>query len=106
MNPADPPQPSQDSDGAPKLPAATSANQPAPRATDDPACGSVCETETATSATTDPVEDALCAALKAATEAGRWDVVAQLAGELKARREALSAGNVVPIETARKRGAR
>ena len=46
----------------------------------------------------DAVEDALAAALKGATEAGKWDVVAQLAGELQARRVARSA-NVVAIGT-------
>ncbi len=42
------------------------------------------------------VEDALAEALRGAAAAGRWDVVAQLAGELAARRLA-SAGNVTPI---------
>ncbi len=50
------------------------------------------------------VEAALAAALAGAAEAGRWDVVAQLAKELEARRLA-SAFNVVPIDTA-KRGSR
>lgn len=49
----------------------------------------------------DAVEDALAKALEAAAAAGRFDVVAQIAEELKARRLA-SAGNVVSIE--RKRG--
>ncbi|NOU32053.1 MAG: hypothetical protein HOO96_29465 [Polyangiaceae bacterium] len=43
-------------------------------------------------------------ALEGATHAGRWDVVAQLAAELKARRMA-TAGNVVSLP-ARKGGAR
>ncbi len=42
------------------------------------------------------VESVLLEALKGATAAGRWDVVAQLAEELRARRLA-SAGNVVPL---------
>lgn len=42
------------------------------------------------------VEDALAEALRGAAAAGRWDVVAQLARELEARRLA-SAGNVTPI---------
>ncbi|MEB2314100.1 MAG: hypothetical protein OZ921_15280 [Sorangiineae bacterium] len=36
----------------------------------------------------DAVEAALAEALHAATAAGRWDVVRQLAGELEARRRA------------------
>jgi hypothetical protein len=52
----------------------------------------------------DAVEEALAEALKGATGAGRWDVVAQLARELEARRTA-RAGNVVDL-AARKRGAR
>jgi hypothetical protein len=34
----------------------------------------------------DAIEDALAKALEGATAAGRWDVVAQLAKELEARR--------------------
>jgi len=46
----------------------------------------------------DPVEAALAVALEGATKAGQWSVVAQLAGELAARRTAREgAGNVVPI---------
>jgi hypothetical protein len=52
----------------------------------------------------DPVEAALSHALYFAAEAGRFDVVAQLAKELEARR-LLRAGNVVALETiARQRG--
>ncbi|MFO0673462.1 MAG: hypothetical protein U0235_28240 [Polyangiaceae bacterium] len=51
----------------------------------------------------DVVEDALARALDAAAAAGRFDVVAQIAEELKARRLA-AAGNVVAIDS--KRGAR
>lgn len=46
------------------------------------------------------VEDALAAALGRASEAGRWDVVVQLARELEARRLA-GAGNVVRFEGSR-----
>jgi hypothetical protein len=53
----------------------------------------------------DAVEAALAGALKGATDAGRWDVVAQLARELEARRTA-RAGNVVPLDgRARRRDA-
>jgi hypothetical protein len=48
---------------------------------------------------------ALAAALKRAAEAGRWDVVAQLARELEARRLA-NAGNVVRLGHARRKGER
>lgn len=44
----------------------------------------------------DTVVDALAEALRGAASAGRWDVVAQLARELEARRLA-SSGNVVPL---------
>lgn len=44
----------------------------------------------------DVVEEALARALEGATQAGRFDVVAQLARELEARRLA-RAGNVVPL---------
>jgi hypothetical protein len=47
------------------------------------------------------VEDALGAALARASEAGRWDVVAQLAKELEARRLA-RAGNVVALDAAKR----
>ncbi len=46
------------------------------------------------------VERALAAGLSAATAAGRFDIVAQLARELEARR-CLRAGNVVPLERKR-----
>ena len=49
----------------------------------------------------DPVEVALAEALKRAAEAGQWDVVATLARELQARREARA--GVVDLEAARKR---
>jgi hypothetical protein len=52
----------------------------------------------------DPVEAALARALDRASEAGRFDVVAQLARELEARRLARS-GNVVRLDDEReKRG--
>jgi hypothetical protein len=38
--------------------------------------------------TSDPVEEALGYALRAATEAARWELVAQLARELETRRKA------------------
>jgi hypothetical protein len=49
------------------------------------------------------VEAALTKALAQAAEAGRFDVVGQLARELEARRLAC-AGNVVPLSTARRKG--
>jgi hypothetical protein len=49
------------------------------------------------------VETALAEALAGATRAQRWDVVAQLARELEARRLA-SSGNVVAIRARRTRG--
>jgi hypothetical protein len=48
----------------------------------------------------DAVEIALADALSKASEAGRFDVVAQLAGELEARRRA-RASNVVPLAAAK-----
>jgi len=54
----------------------------------------------------DAVEGALARALDAATKAGRFDVVAQLASELQARRTAAT-GNVVHLADERDtRGAR
>ena len=52
----------------------------------------------------DPVEMALSTALTAAAAAGRFDVVAQLARELEARRLTASAtsANVVRIESAKR----
>ena len=52
----------------------------------------------------DAVEVALAEAIRGATSAGRWDVVAQLARELEARRMA-RALNVIAIDTARTRRA-
>ena len=49
----------------------------------------------------DAVEAALAEALRRASEAGQWDVVATLARELQARREARA--GVVDLEAARKR---
>ncbi len=49
----------------------------------------------------DAVELALAVALRGATEAGRWEVVSQLAAELRARREARQAPEVVSIAAAR-----
>ena len=49
----------------------------------------------------DHVEVALATALTAAATAGRFDVVAQLARELEARR--LAGSNVVAVDTARRR---
>jgi hypothetical protein len=45
------------------------------------------------------VEDMLAAALTRASEAGRWDVVAQLARELEARR--LASAGVVQLDATR-----
>ena len=50
------------------------------------------------------IEEAIAGALTAASAAGQWDVVAQLAKELEARRLA-RAGNVVALG-ARKHGGR
>jgi len=49
------------------------------------------------------IEDALAAALVGATQAQRWDVVAQLAKEIEARRLARDP-KVVPIDSARTKG--
>lgn len=46
---------------------------------------------------TDPIEAALAHALRAATEAGRWELVGQLASELQARRVARCAPNVATL---------
>jgi hypothetical protein len=52
----------------------------------------------------DPVEDALARAIEGAVTASRWDVVAQLARELEARRTARTGAKVVPFDaTKRKR---
>jgi hypothetical protein len=51
----------------------------------------------------DPVEAALAQALALAANAGRFDVVAQLARELEARRLA-RAGNVVTLDGRRPKG--
>ena len=50
----------------------------------------------------DPVEVALAEAIKGATAAGEWSVVAQLARELEARRNAHSAPNVVELRPPKK----
>ncbi len=53
-------------------------------------------------APSDPIEQALTKALTEASAAGRFDVVAQLARELEARRLASAGGGkVVPIDRAR-----
>jgi hypothetical protein len=49
----------------------------------------------------DAVESALADALRAATAAGQWPVVSQLAAELQARREARQAPQVVSFARAR-----
>jgi hypothetical protein len=49
----------------------------------------------------DPIEGALADALKGATAAGEWQVVAQLAAELQARRESRQAPEVVSLAKAR-----
>ena len=53
-------------------------------------------------AASDAIETALTVALEGATKAGRWDVVAQLAKELEARRLA-RAVNVVAFPTRERR---
>lgn len=50
----------------------------------------------------DGAEAVILEALRGATAAGRWDVVSQLADELRARRLAV-AGNVVPLAGVRSR---
>jgi hypothetical protein len=50
----------------------------------------------------DAVEAALAEAIRGAASAGRWDVVAQLARELEARRTP-RAGNVVALGSRAKR---
>lgn len=49
----------------------------------------------------DPVADALAFALRAAAAESRWDIVAQISGELQARR--LSSGNVAVLAAKRPR---
>lgn len=50
------------------------------------------------------MEGALAEALRAATAAERWDVVAQLAAELEERRRARACANVIAFSpTARRR---
>jgi hypothetical protein len=51
----------------------------------------------------DPIDAALADALSRAARAGRFDVVAQLALELEARRRARN-GNVVPLAVKRREG--
>lgn len=50
----------------------------------------------------DPVEVALAEAIKGATAAGEWSVVAQLARELEARRNAHAAPNVTQLRPPKK----
>lgn len=50
----------------------------------------------------DAVESALAKAIEGATSAGRWDIVAQLARELEARR-VTRMGNVVALTKTRLR---
>jgi len=52
--------------------------------------------------TIDAVEEALATALAEASAGGRWDVVAQLARELEARRSAREAPNVVILGNERR----
>jgi hypothetical protein len=51
----------------------------------------------------DAVEQALAEALNRASKANRWDLVAQLARALEARRTAQGASNVVALEVAKRR---
>ena len=53
-------------------------------------------TENSLQNTSTSIEDALASAIAEASKAGRWDVVAQLARELEARR--LAAADVVRID--------
>jgi hypothetical protein len=55
------------------------------------------------SASSDVVEAALARALGEASAAGRFDVVAQLARELEARRHSRT-GNIVALDPAKRRG--
>lgn len=50
----------------------------------------------------DAVEAALAEALTRASEAGAWDVVGKLAGELEARRRARSGVVALDVERARR----
>jgi hypothetical protein len=54
----------------------------------------------------DPVEAALAKALEGATSVGQWDVVAQLARELEARRVARSSNMVCLGDSPRRSRAR
>jgi hypothetical protein len=51
----------------------------------------------------DAIEAALADALAKAAEAGRFDVVGQLAAELQARRTARAGGNVVALDVKARR---
>jgi hypothetical protein len=57
--------------------------------------------EPSTTTALDDAEEALARALDRASQAGRFDVVALLAGELQARR--LARGGVVALDTRRRR---
>jgi hypothetical protein len=52
----------------------------------------------------DAVEAALASALEKATSAERWDLVAQLASELQARRTVRNAPNVIQLSSKGKEG--
>lgn len=62
------------------------------------------ETSPDVSSSADAVERALADAITKASDAGAWDVVAQLARELEARRTARGAGNVVQLSARRQGG--
>jgi hypothetical protein len=86
--------------------------RPSPRATwTDPVQATECDDERETHRLADPSERvasgdageaALANALAAAASAGRFDVVAQLARDLEARRQA-RAGNIVLLDQARQK---
>ena len=83
----------------------TSATEVAGRSEKPEPCAGQLRTEASEAGpSSDAVEAALSRALATAADAGRFDIVGQLARELEARRLA-RAGNVVVLNGARRRGA-
>ncbi len=85
-------------DESPKDGNGQNANPPEPRVA---TVGDENDSDRKPEAVVDVVEAALAEALTAATRAGQWEVVAQIARELEARRKASSADNVVPLSANR-----
>jgi len=87
-------------------PAERSQNSESPQATIAPVNEAKslesCERQNDVAGLSDPVEAALAEAIKGATAAGEWAVVAQLARELEARRNAHSAPNVTQLRPPKK----